>query len=420
MNITLLPQSLAGDPESTAMLQAFYSRSHMPIAERLQETGTDSEKVKQALNKYYVGYGHASIGQCGTVTLFIEGVSMLAAKALQHHPLYNGQECSTRYLEFNSENAQGLQKTAYELYEKVMRAFMTQANVTASHKALQAWAFDRARAWLPCGTLTNLSVTMNMTAMREHFEFLAAHPLQEVREIALKVQDVLTQAYPFAFSNWRNRKEPYKVRDCYRFDPPHSNKSQTYPTVSPDIYEWEGERGHGWLLSRKSRHDPIPEHVKAYLAEYVVSIYGQLDYGSWRELQRHRLCAQVPCLPAPGSGFFQPYIDSLHAHLPASLATEIEYATKDYMQQASDSGGMAPYNLPLGTTVSYVTRMPLHQAVYLVELRTAPTVHFCLRQAMHELARDLKNQFIPCFPHDPSPDVPSEQRANQTIRVKEQ
>src|SRR6185369_12087365 len=85
-------------PESEAMLQALHSRSigglrgHLEVLER---RGADN-----FMKNFYVGYGHKSIGDCGTVSLFIEGVSMLVAKAIQDWPLYSGQEASTRYIDF--------------------------------------------------------------------------------------------------------------------------------------------------------------------------------------------------------------------------------------------------------------------------------------------------------------------------------
>src|SRR3569623_96996 len=55
------------------------------------------------MDTYYVGYGDKSIGDCGTATIFVEGVSMLAAKAIQDFQLYNGQESSTRYIDFSKQ-----------------------------------------------------------------------------------------------------------------------------------------------------------------------------------------------------------------------------------------------------------------------------------------------------------------------------
>jgi hypothetical protein len=86
------------NPESEAMLQALHSRSigglesHLKI---LSEKGSDN-----FMKNFYVGYGHKSIGDCGTASIFVEGVSMLVAKAIQDWPLYSGQEASTRYIDF--------------------------------------------------------------------------------------------------------------------------------------------------------------------------------------------------------------------------------------------------------------------------------------------------------------------------------
>ena len=49
MNITLLPEYISGDPEASAMIQAFYSRSHKPIEERLASLGEDLSSIKESL-----------------------------------------------------------------------------------------------------------------------------------------------------------------------------------------------------------------------------------------------------------------------------------------------------------------------------------------------------------------------------------
>jgi thymidylate synthase ThyX len=103
MELHILSPQFSGDPEALAMLQAFYSRSAESIVSRVERLGKDLTSVKAALNKFYIGYGHQSIGDCGTVTVFVENVSILAAKALQENPLYNGQECSTRYIELSGK-----------------------------------------------------------------------------------------------------------------------------------------------------------------------------------------------------------------------------------------------------------------------------------------------------------------------------
>jgi len=70
-------------PETVAMLQALYSRSPQSVREHLLKVKAGPEKF---MARYYVGYNHKSIGDCGTTSIFIENVSMLAAKAIQDNP----------------------------------------------------------------------------------------------------------------------------------------------------------------------------------------------------------------------------------------------------------------------------------------------------------------------------------------------
>src|ERR1035437_4347039 len=88
-------------PQDTAMLQALYSRS-------IESAQTHIEKVRKTSGKFmqlfYTNYGHKSIGDCGSTTIFIKGVSMLVAKAVQDNQLYSGQETSSRYMNMSKQH----------------------------------------------------------------------------------------------------------------------------------------------------------------------------------------------------------------------------------------------------------------------------------------------------------------------------
>ena len=75
------------NPEAEAMLQALHSRSVGGIKEHLKVL--EKNGPEKFISTFYVGYGHKSIGDCGTGTIFIEGVSMLVAKAIQDWQLYS-------------------------------------------------------------------------------------------------------------------------------------------------------------------------------------------------------------------------------------------------------------------------------------------------------------------------------------------
>ena len=86
-------------PEDMAMLQALYSRSPKSVSDHLERVRANGSG--HFMDQYYIGYGHKSIGDCGTITIFIEGVTMLTAKAIQDWALYSGQESSTRFMDFS-------------------------------------------------------------------------------------------------------------------------------------------------------------------------------------------------------------------------------------------------------------------------------------------------------------------------------
>ncbi len=153
-------------PEDLAMLQALYSRSPASVVSHLEKLKASGSG--KFMDSYYVGYGHASIGDCGATTVFIEQVSMPVAKAIQDNPLYNGQEASTRYLDFSKQQivdpynhpaSRAIQDKWMELYNAVLPQLVeglekqrpfdpTQYRNEKSWKnTLQARAFDIARAF---------------------------------------------------------------------------------------------------------------------------------------------------------------------------------------------------------------------------------------------------------------------------------
>src|SRR3989344_4403895 len=206
------------DAESEAMVQALHSRStgglrsHLKI---LEEKG-----AANFMENFYVGYGHKSIGDCGTTTAFIEGVSMLAAKAIQDNPLYSGQESSTRYFDFSQQSFIDPTQTQKggELLE-VQRQFYLKAQEptreylrkiyprgegeksTVYEKAINARAFDITRSLLPAGASTNLAWHTNLRQAADKILFLRHHPLLEVREISEGLEEALTKHHPSSFGH---------------------------------------------------------------------------------------------------------------------------------------------------------------------------------------------------------------------------
>ena len=118
---------------------------------------------------------------------------MLVAKAVQDNPLYNGQEASTRYLDFSKQSvvdpynnpaSAAIQSRWMEIYNLTL-LLLTEGlqkrypftpddykNERVWANTLNARAFDIARALLPIGTTTLLSWSTSLRAARDNLRRL--------------------------------------------------------------------------------------------------------------------------------------------------------------------------------------------------------------------------------------------------------
>jgi thymidylate synthase ThyX len=216
------------NPEDNAMLQALYSRSSESAKDHLLKVKEKGSGKFMA--SFYVGYGHGSIGDCGTTTIFIENVSILAAKAIQDWRLYSGQETSTRYIDMTQQPILDPLATAEskaimsawmdfyissqeELKDHLRLTFPRQDNEEERiyEKAISARVFDILRSFLPAGICTQLSWHTNLRQAAEKLALLEHHPLPEIIEIAEIIHSTLQEKYPSSFSH-----KKYEDQEAYR------------------------------------------------------------------------------------------------------------------------------------------------------------------------------------------------------------
>jgi len=430
MEIHILDGADVPNPEDRAMIQALYSRDPRSVTEHL-------EKVRRVgsgkfMAQYYVGYGHKSIGDCGDVTICVENCSILAAKAIQDSPLYRGQEASTRCLDMaarplvsptaaireRQERWMELYRRATKLLPDSIRAEYPRKDgedEKTYEKAVKARAFDVARSLLPAGVTTFVSWTTDLRHAADHLSFLAHHPLQEVRDIAYAVRSALAVKYPSSFVLAR---PPGQEEDDYL------ERSAQYCAYGPDdgflpreyaedyfTCNWtldrNGLKGVSGLLRDRPRKSELHQRLRSV---GHVDVASALDYGSWRDLQRHRsMVAEVPLLTAK-YGFHRWYLE----RLPLVI---VGYAVRLAVLPPAD---LAPpveqYALPLGMVVPVIAQFTLPSAFYTAELRSGQSVHSTLRVFAQKLARAIREALPHAALHaDMSPDEWSLRRGKQDI-----
>lgn len=419
------------NPQDVAMMQALYSRSAASVEEhvtKVRETGSG-----KFMERYYVGYGHASIADCGSTTVFIEGVSILADKAIQDWPLYSGQETSSRYIDMSHQPLVDPIGTAgsHAILDRWLDFYTTNQPAVAAEikrryprregeneavyeRAVAARTFDSLRGFLPAGITTQLSWHTNLRQAADKLALLRHHPLAEVQSIARAILTALKEKYPQSFSHeWTAEQESYRAQaaaETYFNAPRPPDDFQARTTIAPaDLEPYRA------LLSAR----PPKTNVPIFLAELgTVSFDFMLDYGSFRDIQRHRhgVC-RMPLLTT-AFGFESWYLDQLPESLRESARQLIAEQTA-----AIDALEVDPtvrqYYTALGFLVHSRVTYGLPATVYVVELRSGRLVHPTLRRLAHRMYRYLTDQFPTLVLHaDLDPDDWDVRRGLQDIQEK--
>ncbi|MEQ1561744.1 MAG: FAD-dependent thymidylate synthase, partial [Nitrospira sp.] len=295
-------------PEANAMALAMYSRDPQSFDVHLETVNrVGPEKF---MSQYYVGYGHKSIGDCGTTTICAENISMLCAKAIQQWALYNGQEASTRYIDMGKQeiinpllmnplkSAMGkeIQDDWMKIYKKLLEVLVPDLkikfpmgegeNPKVYERAINAKAFDIARAFLPAGATTYVGWHTNLRQAFDHLVELRNHPLEEVRETAEEISKTLHEKYPSSgFEKRYADSERYvnAYMDEYVYLEPETKLKKNF-SVTNNLNTKAINKYKDLLNSRPAKTE-LPFFLKRY---GTFTFQFLLDFGSFRDLQRHR------------------------------------------------------------------------------------------------------------------------------------
>lgn len=390
-------------PEDVAMMQALYSRSAESVVKH-------AEKVKASgsgkfMERFYVGYGHQSIADCGSTTLFIEGVSMLCDKAIQDWPLYAGQEVSTRYIDMSKQPIHDPVKTkaSQAIMKRWMDFYVSSGPVVEKHlkekyprkgnedekvydKAIKARSFDILRGFLPAGMTTQLSWHTNLRQAWDKLSTLRHHPLEEVRRVSEQVWKELKSRYPNSFSH-----KLYEEQEAYRrdilgghtyFSPKNFSKSFS----AKSTIEKKSLAPYADVLKKRPVKTSLPFFMRS-LGTFTFDFL--LDFGSFRDLQRHRASIYQMPLLSTRYGFQKWYLEQLPESLrkKALKLIEVQVGAIEKLKTTSEE---RQYFIAMGFLVPCRFTFDLSALVYFIELRAGRLVHPTLRVIAHAMHHALR------------------------------
>lgn len=394
------------DPEAQAMLAALHSRSIGGINHHLEVLA--EKGAEKFMSTFYVGYGHKSIGDNGSATLFIENISMLAAKAVQDWPLYSGQEASTRYIDFAEQPfidpvgtkeskeiletwrafyLRGLEELNPVLMERFPKGEDEKGGVYK--KAIAARAFDTMRSFLPAGASTNVAWHGNLRQFADKLLALRHHPLKEVRDTAECIEEALLNAFPNSFSEKRYEateafNNAYMLNNTYYIE-----KNPVAFELSHDGVDHELLREYKGAMQARPAKTELPKIIgECGMAQFKYL----LDFGSFRDIQRHRAVFQQMPLLTMNYGFGDWYLPELPETLRKDAGKLLDEQAKK-INKLDCSEEEKQYYIAMGYNTANRLTGTLPALTYLVEIRATRFVHPTLRYRAVQMAQALEKAY---------------------------
>lgn len=396
--------------EIQARCAALFSRSHESFDEQLKKA--TKEKASQFAKTYVSGYGHNSINDCGNICASIERVSMIAAKFIEDFPLFNGQESSTRYIPFDigtfeenvispyddTDERKNIQKGLMNFYRRalpIQQKYVASVNNVdldncdpITKNAIKAKSFDILRGYLPAGCKTQLAMITTLRQAIDRIEIMLRHPLDEIKSIGIKLQNELIEMYPGAAHGLLKDSH---IAEAYKF---YNNDywDKYYTILAPYNEYFSVSKPEESYFTKtklyKSRHQSKKLPPIYDIVNDTCEIDFHIDYGSWRDIHRHRNCYQTSSLLS--SHYFENFYFE-------NLAPELKPDAKYFIEQSSMISHLFPhdrflnqYAIPMGFKVRYRAKWSFSQLIYVLELRSKSTVHHTLRTIIKKIYDETK------------------------------
>lgn len=420
------------DAEAMAMLSSLTSRSQSGPKANLALV--EEKGAAAFMDRYYVGYGHSSIGKTGHTNIFVSGLSMIAINIIQNiNPLYVGQESSTRYIPFESEGVylpehmeakwRPLINDLMDLYIEsvpIVKAYLFD-NLTkpadVSDKQwdgmLDARAFDICRSMLPAGCKTVGVWNGNLENFRQTLEILLHHHNPEVVAVAKEMYSSLQSRYPSSFplpmftfdmENWLGHVSISNT--IYGNDGVYGIRNDITPAANSSIMN----------MPTRPKYARIPDEIGIYGR---INYSFPLDFGGYRDVNRHRKGNCKRSFLTPNSDIHPWYTDAMPTEIASRFDDLMNEMRERLLWDEDLSNWDIEYITPMGVMVDVMVSYPLDNAVYFAELRSGPTVHPTVR----EVARDLGDYLNVNYPFEmyhntDNVDSMDPRRSEQTITEK--
>lgn len=405
----------------------------------------DAEKSSKFHERWIIGYGHKSVAEHAILSLALENVSIIATKVIEDNRLASYTEKSTRYQKFDKNRyykppklmASDLGKLYedtvdfyFDTYDKIVpEMFKFLENKYPKEKGVEEKAyqskirnkvFDNCRYMLPVATQTNLGMTVNARQLEYAITKMLSHPLEELQQIGEEIKKASLKVIPtlvkfaqkdeYIFETAKNlsklsNKMLSKVEiqkeqpvTLVKFDRDAEEKVLTallykysnlpYAKVLTTVRKMskkDKEKLIDTTLQKMTRKDQPPRELEH--AYYTFDIL--MDYGAFRDIQRHRMTSQTNQFATTAHGYSTPD-EIVEAGFKAQYDSVMEKADKTFNKISRRFPIAAQYCVPLAYKKRTLFTMNLREVYHFVKLRTGPAGHISYRRIAQEVYRQVK------------------------------
>ena len=309
-------------PAVQATALAKYSRS--PESARDLVSRLTPEEADKFQEKWVVSFGHNSVAELATLPLCLEKISIVASKFFESWQRAGYSEKSTRYQVFSRDSfvtppgaPPEMVQVAAKLYDAydalygrmVQRCAKLMGKDDINDPKVKARAFDNLRYLLPAGTGTNVAIVANMRDFRGMITAARGHTNPEIVELGNKIYDAVASVAPTLVKHTEPDSFELPIVSLVSLRSPakHMYSSDEYLVSlynehlmpNPDRvltdfrYTLLDEYKTNWDVFCKHM-ESRPEHrgVPKIFRRVRIAFNVRMDYGAFRDLQRHRRCEQ--------------------------------------------------------------------------------------------------------------------------------
>ncbi len=430
-----------------------YAALEKILSDESNRVGMDKavEKAIAFMDKWVLGYGHSSVAEGAIVGVGIEGVSSVCSDEFMNNRIGSFIEKSTRYVDFTRDSfhldadfartkeGQAAKKYLDELFtfyqdckkpvlEYVMKVAPKTAGTDESawKRSCAARRFDAIRTLLPAATRTSFGWTVNARQLAHAISKMLSSPHAEVRQIGgllkREAQKQLPSLLKYANEN-RYFSESRKSLDELtqgmlqaKTSTINTNTSGSSVVLVEDDTRAEEKLVAALLFEHSfvsypdalAKAQSLSATEKSRVMDAALGKMGEfdypqrffenahftfdvtMDYGSYRDLHRHRMATQL----------IQPLSTRNGLHIPPDMeGAGLREKYLDMMKRAADvwelvyanpaTRANAAYLVPRGYNVRVLFSSNARELYHFIKLRSSAHAHYTIRLVAQEMWQEI-------------------------------